>query len=112
MEQKIIIYQFHLMSDGEIKTSSCEYKRDEDYSGTVYYKKVKTLTKGVHYPKFPVKLYKLGRAEHCKYYALDEKDIKKFAYEVLCETNETLRSLEFQLKKYLELEFALNDYLK
>lgn len=108
----IIIYQFHMLSDGIVKISKAEYKEAEDYKGNFCYKKTKVIEKGIRYPKFPIRLYKLGVADYNKYYALSMDKLTDFAFGKIDNFNNSIKSLENQIKKYKEMVNNLQDSCK
>lgn len=105
----MIIYQFHLLSNGEIKISKAEYLEIKKQD-IAYYKKVKVIEKGIRFPKFPKELYKLGRYDHNKYYSTEMADLKKFALSEISVQEEHIKNLEYQLKQYKEIIVNLEKY--
>ena len=101
----MIIYQFHMLSDGIIKISKAEYKESKDYGGNSYYKRVKVLEKGIRCPKFPTKLYKgsLGEYDYNKYYALSMDELNNFVSSKVDYFKGQLKAYEFQVKKTNEI---------
>ena len=102
-DNPIVIYQFHMLSDGTVKISKAEYIEDEDYKGTFCYTKTKVIEKGIRYPKFPIRLYKLGATNYNKYYALSMDELTVFVSGKVNNFNNSIECLENQIKKYKEM---------
>ncbi len=101
----MIIYQFHMLSDGNIKISKAEYKSSTDRKGEPCYRKVKVLEKGIGCPKFPNKFYwyHLGEYDYNKYYALSMDELNKFVSSKVDYFKGQLKAYEFQVKKTNEI---------
>ena len=101
----MIIYQFHMLSDGNIKISKAEYKESKDYKGDICYRKVKVLEKGIRCPKFPTKFYwhDLGEYDYNKFYALSMDELNNFASLRIDEFKERIKINEIQNKTYKEM---------
>lgn len=99
----MIIYQFHMLSDGNIKISKAEYKESKDYKGNYCLKKLKVIEKEIRCPKFPTILYKLGKADYNKYYAFSMNELATFKLSKIYEFEGRIKSLENQIKNYNEI---------
>lgn len=96
----MIIYQFHMLSDGNIKISKAEYKPSKDYKGNYCSKKIKVIEKGIRCPKFPTYLYKLGKVDYNKYYALSMDELDTYKLSKINEFEDRIDDLDYQIKKY------------
>ena len=99
----MIIYQFHMLSEGVIKISKAEYKEYKDFRNKYCLKRVKVLEKGIKCPKFQTILYKLGEYDYNKYYALSMDELNNFVSSKVDYFKGQLKAYEFQVKKTNEI---------
>ena len=95
----MVIYQFCILSSGEIKVSEAEYVQTISRNNVPYYRKVKTVVKGIKRPRFPNKLYYLGEIDG-RYYSMTMEDLKVFTNLELNICNEKILMLEKELDFY------------
>ena len=89
----MVVYKFQMLRNGEVKTSSAEYKQVLNRNGNYSFRHIKTLEKGVTCPRFPKVLYKMGYpyGTDTEYYSLDIESKKHFlvdrqmAYTLTCD---------------------------
>ena len=110
----MIIFQYHMLSDGNIKISKAEYKESKDRKGELCYRKVKVLEKGIRCPKFPTKFYwyHLGMYDYNKFYALSIAELKYFASLRINEFKNKIKINEIQNKTYKEMIENLENSIK
>ncbi len=106
----MIIYQFHMLSNGEIKISKAEYIQAVSRDNKPYYKRIKTIEKGIKQPKFPLKLYKLGEYNYNKFHTDSMEDLEKFTNLKVERFEKQISGIENQLKLYKEIRDNLKKY--
>lgn len=110
----MIIYQFKMIYNGEVKVSKAEYNLAEHIynSNKTIYRKVKIIEKGVSKPCFPTILFELGQCDYDTYYSDNYDDIYKFIESRREYFNDSINELEYRKQKYINMVSNLNDSLK
>lgn len=108
----MIIYQFKMIYNGEIKVSKAEYKLSEHlYYHKTIYRKVKVIEKGVSRPCFPPILFELGECDYDTYYSDKYEDVYKFIKSRKEFFNDSIKALEYRKQKYLGMLNNLDNSL-
>ena len=112
----MIIYQFRMIYNGEVKVSKAEYKLAKfafRFNKELVYRKVKVIEKGVSRPGFPSELreFELGQYNYDTCYSDKYEDIYKFIESRKELFAKNLIELEYRKQKYMNMISNLDNSL-
>lgn len=112
----MIIYQFRMIYNGEVKVSKAEYKLAKyafRWNNELVYRKVKVIEKGVSRPGFPSELreFDLGQYSYDTCYSDKYEDLYKFIVSRKEYFDESIKQLEYTKQKYMNMIDNLDNSL-
>ena len=109
----MIVYQFCILSSGEIKISEAEYTQATSRKGKSCYRKIKDIKKGVKKPGFPHKLYYFGENKvDGKFYTTNIDNLYSYCKNHLESCNEEIKILKIRLKQFQTIAKNLKKMMK